>query len=117
MNDEGGGGDLIIVINLLIKVFVVFRFASWEIVHWYGYLLQDFNENDAFVNDCIFTMMHHVAGDCDNINLLFQPTILKVFSKIWDTGFELCDVSKDKVKLNSKSKQSLKGQNGGDTIK
>lgn len=36
------------------------QFATVEIMHQYGLLLEDFRENGAFVNDCIFTMMHHV---------------------------------------------------------
>lgn len=62
-------------------------------MHWYGYQLEDFNENGDFVNDCIFTMMHHIAGDMDQVTILFQPIILKAFSKIWDTEFDLCEVS------------------------
>lgn len=62
-------------------------------MHWFGYLLEDFNENGAFVNDCIFTMMHHISGSCGNVSALFQPNILKAFSKIWDTEYEMCDVS------------------------
>lgn len=62
-------------------------------MHWYGYLLEDFNENGGQVNDCIFTMMHHVSGDCGHVSILCQPIILKTFLKIWDTEFEMCDVS------------------------
>lgn len=69
------------------------RFASVDIMHWFGYLLEDFQGNGKFVNDCIFTMMHHVSGDCEHVTLLFQPIILRAFSKIWDTEFEICDVS------------------------
>lgn len=62
-------------------------------MYWFGYLLEDFHQNGVFVNDCIFTMMHHVAGDdVARVSILFQPIILKAFSKIWDTEFELCDV-------------------------
>lgn len=58
----------------------------------YGILLEDFRENGEFVNDCIFTMMHHVSGDLDFMGTLFQPTILKTFSRIWETEYELCEV-------------------------
>lgn len=61
-------------------------------MHPYGILLESFSSNGEFVNDCIFTMMHHVAGDLKSINTLFQPHILKVFSQIWETDFGLCDV-------------------------
>lgn len=69
-----------------------FRFATFELMHQYGLLLEDFRENGEFVNDCIFTMMHHIGGDLGHIDILFQPMILKTFSKIWETEYELCDV-------------------------
>ncbi|XP_077292817.1 LOW QUALITY PROTEIN: timeless [Arctopsyche grandis] len=67
------------------------QFATVEVMHPYGLLLQDFKTNGEYINDCIFTMMHHVGGDLNRINVLFQPNILKVFLTIWETGFELCD--------------------------
>ena len=59
----------------------------------YGHLLEDFEKNGEFVNDCIFTMMHHVAGDLNVPDALFQPLILKTFSNIWEVEFEIRDVS------------------------
>lgn len=76
------------------------EFASVDILHWFGYLLEEFHENGDFVNDCIFTMMHHVAGDVGQVSILFQPIILKAFSKIWDTEFVMCDVRTNWVNLN-----------------
>lgn len=67
------------------------QFATVEIMYQYGLLLEDFRENGAFVNDCIFTMMHHVGGDLGQINVLFQPGILKTYSQIWETEYEICD--------------------------
>lgn len=58
----------------------------------YGILLEEFQESGEFVNNCILTMMHHTAGDLGNITSLFQPNILKTFSQIWETDYELCDV-------------------------
>lgn len=58
----------------------------------YGLLLDSFKENGEFVNNCIFTMMHHIGGDLSNVATLFQPSILKTFSLIWETDYELCDV-------------------------
>lgn len=62
-------------------------------MHFYGMLLDDFNSNGEFVNDCIFTMMHHIGGDLAQSAALFQPVILKTFSRIWEADYELCDVS------------------------
>lgn len=59
----------------------------------YGLLLESFNENGEFVNDCIFTMMHHVGGDLGQMKILLQPNVLRAYFKIWETRFELSDVS------------------------
>ncbi|XP_055541852.1 protein timeless isoform X2 [Wyeomyia smithii] len=67
------------------------KFATMEIMHQYGLLLENFSGNGAFVNDCIFTMMHHVGGDLEQIDVLFQPSILKTYSQIWETEYEICD--------------------------
>lgn len=64
-----------------------------DMMRQYGRLLENFNANDETVNDCIFTMMHHIAGDLRNVNVLLQPCILRVFLRIWKEGFELCVVS------------------------
>lgn len=37
-------------------------------------------------------MMHHIGGDLKNVSTLFQPNILKTFSQIWETDYEICDV-------------------------
>ncbi|GJQ86607.1 putative timeless [Trypoxylus dichotomus] len=57
----------------------------------YGLLLEDFKENGEFVNNCVFTMMHHIGGDLEHLSTLFQPSILKTFSQIWETDYEICD--------------------------
>lgn len=64
-----------------------------EIMRQYGLLLEDFEQNGEFVNNCIFTMMHHIGGDLKHVATLFQPSILKTFSQIWETDYEICDVS------------------------
>ena len=69
------------------------RFASVDIIRKYGLLLEDFHENGEYINDCIFTMLHHIGGDLGEVSMLFQPSILKTFSKIWEIEFEVCDVS------------------------
>nr|BAB91179.2 timeless protein [Chymomyza costata] len=67
------------------------QFATPEVMHYYGILLEDFNYNGEFLNDCIFTMMHHIGGDLKQIGVLFQPIILKTFSRLWETDNGLCD--------------------------
>ncbi|KAI4464273.1 timeout/timeless-2 [Holotrichia oblita] len=68
-----------------------FRFATVEIMRQYGLLLENFKENGEFVNNCVFTMMHHIGGDLEHVSTLFQPSILKTFSQIWETDYEICD--------------------------
>lgn len=67
------------------------KFVPVEMMRQYGYLLECFEENGHFVNDCVFTMMHHVAGDLEHVTALFQPMILKTFSLIWENEFQICD--------------------------
>jgi len=38
--------------------------------------------------------MHHVAGELGQVAILFQPNILKTYSQIWETEYEICDVSR-----------------------
>ncbi|XP_049850237.1 protein timeless isoform X1 [Schistocerca gregaria] len=73
------------------------QFATTEIMYQYGILLEDFQSNGEFVNNCVFTMMHHVAGDLEKATVLFQPHILKSFSQIWETDFEVSDVWSDLI--------------------
>lgn len=67
------------------------QFATPEIMYQYGLLLEDYAGNGEFVNDCIFTLMHHVGGELDCLITLFQPKILKTFTSIWKSEFEICD--------------------------
>lgn len=75
----------------------------------YGLLLENFLENGEFVNDCILTMMYHVGGELQQVTALFQPIILKTYSKILETEYELCDVSETKMCV-------LYITNGGNTL-
>lgn len=61
-------------------------------MQFYGLLLEDYKENGAFVNECIFTMMHHVSGDLNSIGVLFQPKIIKTFVHIWESDFKIGEV-------------------------
>ncbi|KAH3809544.1 hypothetical protein DPMN_137917 [Dreissena polymorpha] len=60
----------------------------------YSQLLQRYGENDHHVNNCAFTMMYHVAGDCKNHEALMHPEILQTFINILDSNLPLtyvCD--------------------------
>ncbi|XP_045535378.1 protein timeless isoform X2 [Papilio machaon] len=67
------------------------QFATPEIMSQYGILLEDYECNGEFVNDCIFTMMHHVGGELGCVKTLVQPKILKTFTSICQAEFEICD--------------------------
>lgn len=69
------------------------QFATVEVMDNYGLILEDFLENGSYVNDCLFTMMHHVGGDLNKVTTLFRPSILKSFTRIWETEYEVIDVS------------------------
>lgn len=64
-----------------------------DVMAQYGLLLEKFQDNGQFVNDSIFTMMHHVGADAEGVATLFQPSILKTFSLICESDFQLSDVS------------------------
>ncbi|XP_052826627.1 protein timeless isoform X1 [Octopus bimaculoides] len=70
------------------------QFSTIKVMQRYGFLLEKFNKNSPCVNDSIFTMMHHVAGDCKSPEVLMQMPILKLFT-------DLCD--DDKVISNEAS--------------
>ena len=61
-----------------------FRFATVEVMRQYGKLLEGYYSNTESVNDCIFTMMHHVCGDLNTPETLFIPQVLETFSDIWE---------------------------------
>ena len=68
----------------VIITFFFFRFATTEVMSQYGQLLEGFDSNSEFVNDCVFTMMHHVCGDLNTPETLFIPQVLETFSEIWE---------------------------------
>ena len=37
-------------------------FAEESIVRAFGYLLENYEQNSPCLNDCIMTMLHHIAG-------------------------------------------------------
>uniref|UniRef100_A0A1B0FQE6 Timeless N-terminal domain-containing protein n=1 Tax=Glossina morsitans morsitans TaxID=37546 RepID=A0A1B0FQE6_GLOMM len=91
----------------------VLLFATQEVMHFYGLLLEDFDNNGEYVNDCIFNMMHHIAGDLGQIGMLFQPHILKTYLRIWEADYQLCDDWSDLIEyvihkaINTPQKNAL----------
>ena len=69
------------------------RFAVAGVMQKYGLLLQGYLDNDHHVNNCVFTMMYHVAGDCGKYEVLLQPDILHTFTRILDADVPVTTVS------------------------
>ena len=65
------------------------EFCSQTIISQYGIALEDFKTNSQFVNDCIFTILHHVGTDLGRADLLCQPVILRSLSNIWKEQFNV----------------------------
>ena len=63
------------------------QFCSKATLRCYGLALEDFKKNDPFVNDCIFTLFHHVGIYLGQTDLLCDPIILRSFGKIWKEEF------------------------------
>ncbi|XP_013396878.1 protein timeless [Lingula anatina] len=73
------------------------QFATEEVMQHYGRLLETFTENVPAVNECIFTMMHHIAGPCEKPESLLQINILKTFSEISHHQYPLNEDASDLV--------------------
>ncbi|XP_050675736.1 protein timeless-like [Leptidea sinapis] len=76
------------------------QFATPEIMFQYGLLLEDYESNGEFVNDCIFTLMHHVGGDLGCLISLFQPNILKTFTAIFESEYKICEEWSDLIQYS-----------------
>lgn len=64
-------------------------FAEESIVRAFGYLLENYEQNSPCLNDCIMTMLHHIAGDCGRPLVLLQIPILNTFMEIYESEFPL----------------------------
>lgn len=65
------------------------QFCTKTIMARYGTALEGFRTNGPFVNDCIFTMLHHVGCDLREIALVCQPNIMRHFASIWQEAFQV----------------------------
>ncbi|KAM7281988.1 putative nuclear receptor-binding protein [Ixodes scapularis] len=77
----------------------------------YGEVLKDFRSNSMLVNDCVFTMMHHVAGDLKRPEALFHPSILSCFVNILNEGAEIPELYEDLVGYVMNRYLKLAGRN------
>ncbi|XP_076323972.1 protein timeless-like isoform X1 [Tachypleus tridentatus] len=71
------------------------QFSTVKVMEQYGRVLEDFRTNSEYVNDCVFTMMHHVAGDLNSPESLFHPIILKTFSQIIEEDWNISEYQND----------------------
>jgi timeless protein len=65
---------------------VLCSFANAHMMLQYGHILRDFQLNSTLLNQSIFTMMHHVAGECNQPQSLLQASIVQTFISILDTA-------------------------------
>jgi timeless protein len=65
------------------------HFCTKTILSRYGTALEDFMTNGHFVNDCIFTMLHHIGCDLGRPDLLCDAVFLRSFSKMLMGGFHV----------------------------
>lgn len=61
-------------------------------MYHYGTVLLNYKTNNEFINEAVFTMMHHIAGEVENTTVLFQPIIFKTFLNIVEEKNPLYDV-------------------------
>ncbi|XP_064455742.1 protein timeless-like isoform X2 [Ornithodoros turicata] len=87
------------------------QFATTEVMEKYGEVLKDFRTNSTLVNDCVFTMMHHVAGDLKRPEALFHPSILSCFVNILNEGAEIPELYEDLVGYVMNRYLKLAGKN------
>ena len=62
--------------------FILHRFGTRNIMQFYGVLLANFEHNTTHLNLCIFTMMHHIAGDCEKMDVLLQLPIIQALMEV-----------------------------------
>ncbi|XP_065307898.2 protein timeless isoform X2 [Dermacentor albipictus] len=87
------------------------QFATVEVMERYGVVLKDYRKNSVLVNDCVFTMMHHVAGDLKRPEALFHPSILSSFVNILNEGAEIPELYEDLVGYVMNRYLKLAGRN------
>lgn len=57
-------------------------------MQYYGTMLENFENNRSVVNLYVFTMMHHIAGDCEKPEVLMQMPIIQALMEI--DGSKIC---------------------------
>ena len=68
--------------HLLKSCLFRYSFATGEIMNQYGKLLDRYEENSHEVNECVLTLMHHIAGDCGEHETLLQFPIIRKMAEI-----------------------------------
>ncbi|KAK6195961.1 hypothetical protein SNE40_001278 [Patella caerulea] len=59
-------------------------FAKNKLMRTYSFSLGSFEHNPPELNTCILTLMHHVAGSTDKLEVLMQLPIIIIFGQIWE---------------------------------
>ncbi|XP_033759850.1 protein timeless-like [Pecten maximus] len=75
------------------------HYATFGVMEKYGMILEHFLNNSPELNNCILTMMHHVAGDCGCPNVLLQKSIIDTFLEINDRELYVSDEVDDLIEF------------------
>ncbi|XP_063966901.1 protein timeless-like [Lytechinus pictus] len=62
------------------------KFATRPIMRVYNYMLSKFSHNTLEENEVVMTMMHHIAVDIAQPEVLYQIPILTSFACLWEAG-------------------------------
>lgn len=73
------------------------QFSANNILNCYGILLESYKYNSNMLNESLFTMLHHIAGDVHASDSLLVPSILKSFSSILKEDVELEPYQEDLI--------------------
>ncbi|XP_060078749.1 protein timeless-like [Ylistrum balloti] len=85
--------------NSFVMLSHIKNFATYGIMEKYGLLLEHFLNNSVEVNNCVLTMMHHVAGQCGSPHVLLQKPILDTFLEINDQDIFVSDEVDDLIEF------------------
>lgn len=67
---------------LILPYCFLHRFATPQLIERYTQLVETYTTNSNQTNIAVFTMLCHICVDCDRIDLLYTPSLLKLFGSL-----------------------------------
>ncbi|XP_050413693.2 protein timeless [Patella vulgata] len=61
-------------------------FAKNKLMRTYSFSLGSYEHNAPELNTCILTLMHHMTGSIDSMEVLMQLPIIIIFGQMWEKG-------------------------------